>query len=152
MATNSAANAATYDNAPNAALLLRVLLGTAAIAHAGLKIFTFTMAGTIAFYANLGLPAVAAYATVFGELVGGLFLILGIVPRLVAIAQLPILLGAVWVHAGKGWVFNAPNGGWEYPAFWAVTLLVQALLGDGAYALVPTRRLAAVRSAAPVHA
>jgi putative oxidoreductase len=39
------------------------------------------------------------------------------------------------VHAGNGWVFSAPNGGWEYPAFWTVMLFVQALLGDGAYAL-----------------
>ena len=34
--------------------------------------------------------------------------------------------------AGNGWVFSAANGGWEYPAFWTVTLIVQALLfGDG---------------------
>ena len=29
----------------------------------------------------------------------------------------------------------ALNGGWEFPAFWAATLVVQALLGDGAYAV-----------------
>ena len=29
----------------------------------------------------------------------------------------------------------APGGGWEYPVFWTVALIVQALLGDGAYAL-----------------
>ncbi|VBT86271.1 DoxX family protein [Burkholderia pseudomallei] len=29
----------------------------------------------------------------------------------------------------------APHGGWEYPAFWAVTLVVQALVGAGAFAL-----------------
>jgi putative oxidoreductase len=27
------------------------------------------------------------------------------------------------------------GGGWEFPAFWTVTLAVQALLGGGAYAL-----------------
>jgi putative oxidoreductase len=39
------------------------------------------------------------------------------------------------VHAGNGWLFTSPNGGWEYPAFWTVALVVQALLGDGAFAL-----------------
>ena len=48
------------------------------------------------------------------------------------------------VHLGNGWVFSAPNGGWEYPAFLAMASLVQALLGDGAYAWKPVafRRLA----------
>jgi putative oxidoreductase len=53
----------------------------------------------------------------------------------VSLALVPILLGATWVHAGNGWLFSAPNGGWEYPAFWTVALVVQALLGNGAYAL-----------------
>jgi len=47
----------------------------------------------------------------------------------------PILAGATWVHAGNGWVFNAPNGGWEYPVFLISASLAQALLGDGRYAL-----------------
>ncbi|MDB5368147.1 MAG: DoxD-like family protein [Rhodospirillales bacterium] len=147
----SAASSLDEDNAPAAALLLRLLLGVASLAHAGLKLFTFTMAGTIAFYAQLGLPAFAAYATVAGELIGGVFLIAGVLPRLVAVAQLPILLGAIWVHAGNGWVFNAQGGGWEYPAFWAGALLVQGLLGDGLYALMPTRRIA-LRTTQPVPA
>jgi putative oxidoreductase len=53
----------------------------------------------------------------------------------VAIALVPILVGATWVHAGNGWVFSAPNGGWEYPLFLIVASLVQALRGDGRYAL-----------------
>jgi putative oxidoreductase len=39
------------------------------------------------------------------------------------------------VHLPNGWVFSAPNGGWEYPAFLMVASVVQALLGAGAYAL-----------------
>lgn len=31
------------------------------------------------------------------------------------------------------------GGGWEFPAFWTVTLIVQALLGDGAFSLNATR-------------
>ena len=55
--------------------------------------------------------------------------------RIVALALVPVLIGATWVHSGNGWLFTSPNGGWEYPAFWTVALIVQALLGDGAYAL-----------------
>jgi putative oxidoreductase len=73
--------------------------------------------------------------TFAAELVGGILLILGVRTRWVALALVPIMLGATWAHAGNGWVFSAPKGGWEYPAFWTVTLFVQALLGDGAYAL-----------------
>ena len=60
-----------------------------------------------------------------------------------------ILLGATALHAGNGWVFNAPNGGWEYPAFWTVTLVVQALLGPGAFSvgrLLPTSLPGLVRA------
>jgi putative oxidoreductase len=45
------------------------------------------------------------------------------------------MIGATWQHLGNGWVFTAPNGGWEFPAFWTVMLLVQALLGEGRFAL-----------------
>jgi putative oxidoreductase len=70
------------------------------------------------------------------EVLGGIALIFGLWTRLVAVALTPILLGAIFtVHGGAGFFFNNANGGWEYPAFWTVALLVQALLGDGAYAL-----------------
>jgi putative oxidoreductase len=59
----------------------------------------------------------------------------------VSIALLPVLLGALFVHWGSGWVFSSPNGGWEYPAFLAVAAVVQALLGPGKFALqVPIAR------------
>ncbi len=121
--------------APFAALALRTALGTMFIAHALLKVLVFTLPGTVQFFASLGLPAALAYATVAAELVGGVLLVLGVQTRVVALALVPIMLGATWAHAGNGWLFSAPKGGWEYPAFWTVTLFVQALLGDGAYAL-----------------
>ncbi len=112
--------------APYAALALRVSLGVMFIAHALLKLFVFTLPGTVQYFQSLGLPGVLAYVTFGAELVGGLLLILGVQTRAVAAALIPI---------GNGWLFSAPNGGWEYPAFWTVTLAVQALLGAGAYAL-----------------
>ena len=121
-----------------AATVLRLSLGTMFIAHALLKYFVFTLPGTAQFFGSLGLPGALGYATFAAELVGGMLLILGFKTRVVALALVPILLGATWVHAGNGWLFSSPNGGWEYPAFWTVTLIVQALLGDGAYALRPS--------------
>ena len=122
--------------APYAATLLRVSLGAMFIAHSVvLKYLTFTLPGTAQFFQSLGLPAGLAYATFWAELVGGALLVAGVGTRWVALALVPILAGATWVHAGNGWVFNAQNGGWEYPAFLITASLVQALLGDGRYAL-----------------
>ena len=120
-----------------AALLPRVTLGTLFVAHALLKYFVFTLPGTAQFFASLGLPGALGYVTFAAELVGGLMLIAGVKVRAVSLALVPVLLGATWAHAGNGWVFSAPNGGWEYPAFWTVTLVVQALLGAGAFAANP---------------
>ena len=121
--------------APYAATLLRISLGVLALAHGLLKVLVFTPAGTVGFFASLGLPAFLAYLTIGIEVLGGIALIAGVFTRYVALAMIPILLGAVAVHSGAGWVFSNEGGGWEFPAFWAVALGVQALLGDGAFAL-----------------
>ena len=130
-----------------AALLLRVTLGTLFVAHALLKYFVFTLPGTAQFFASLGLPGALGYVTFAAELVGGLMLIAGVKVRAVSLALVPVLLGATWAHAGNGWVFSAPNGGWEYPAFWTVMLVVQALLGAGAFAANPVRPAPALHRA-----
>ncbi|HSA68317.1 MAG TPA: DoxX family protein [Burkholderiales bacterium] len=128
----------TIDNrtAPYAALVLRVSLGVMYIAHSlVLKHFTFTLAGTAQFFESLGLPGALAYVTFWAELIGGVLLVAGVGTRVVALALIPILLGATWVHAGNGWVFSAANGGWEYPAFLIAASLVLALLGNGRFAV-----------------
>ena len=130
-----------------AALLLRLSLGTMFVAHALLKYFVFTLPGTAQFFESLGLPGIFGYATFAAELVGGVLLLAGYRTRVVALALVPVLIGATWAHAGNGWVFNAPNGGWEYPAFWTIALVVQALLGDGAYALGAASREPELRTA-----
>jgi putative oxidoreductase len=56
-----------------------------------------------------------------------LLLVLGIQTRIVALALLPILAGATWVHSGNGWVFENAGGGWEYPLFLIVLNVVVAL-------------------------
>ena len=127
-------------NAAIASLLLRLALGTMFVAHSlVLNFFVFTLAGNAQFFASIGLPATLGHVVFAAELVGGTLLILGVQSRWVALALLPILVGAVWVHAPNGWMFANANGGWEYPAYLVVLSVVQALLGDGAYALSPSR-------------
>ena len=129
------------------ALILRLALGTMFVAHALLKYFVFTLPGTVAFFESLGLPGFFAHLTILAELVGGVLLILGIYARAVALVLVPVLLGATWAHIGNGWLFTNPKGGWEYPAFLTVAALVQALIGDGAFALKPTPSLRTLKTA-----
>lgn len=117
------------------ALVLRLALGAMYLAHGLLKILVFTLPGTAGFFASQGFPAWTAYLVVAAEILAGIALIIGFQVRLVALAGLPILFGALAVHLPNGWVFSAPNGGWEYPAFLIVASIVQALIGAGAYAV-----------------
>lgn len=136
-----ARNGGRTDSPALGLLLLRSALGLMYLAHAGLKLFVFTLPGTAQFFAGVGLPGALAYAVFAAEAVGGVLLLAGVYPRQVALALLPVLLGAAWVHAPNGWVFNAPGGGWEYPAFLAAASLVLWLSGDGALALRRSERL-----------
>ncbi len=133
---------ATQNTQPNtqnvayAALVTRLSLGVMYLAHGLLKLLVFTPAGTVGFFESIGLPGFLAYLTILAEVGGGLLLIAGIGTRLVSAALIPALLGALFlVHADKGWLFSAPGGGWEYPAFLIATSVVAVLLGNGAYAL-----------------
>jgi putative oxidoreductase len=112
--------------------LLRVALGLMFIAHSVLlKYFTFTLAGTAQYFDSIGLPGPLAYVVFALEAIGGVLLVLNIATRWVALALVPVLIGAMWVHLGNGWVFSAPNGGWEYPLFLLVISVVVALQSYG---------------------
>jgi len=124
-----------HQTAPYAALVLRLALGVMFISHALLKIIVFTVPGTVQFFESVGLPGVMAYAVIAVELGAGVLLLAGLATRWVALATVPVLLGAAWVHLPNGWVFSAQGGGWEYPVFLAVAAVVQFLLGDGAFSL-----------------
>lgn len=115
--------------------LLRLGLGVMWISHALLKWFVFTLPGTARFFASVGYPGFLAYPVFAAELLGGLALVLGLYARQVALALVPIMAAAAWVHLPNGWVFTSPNGGWEYPVFLIVASVALWLLGDGALAL-----------------
>lgn len=122
--------------APYAALVLRLGLGAMFIAHALLKIMVFTPAGTVGFFASLGVPGWFAYPDMAAELIGGVMLLAGIQSRIVALVLTPVLIGSiVLVHGANGWLFTNKGGGWEYPLFLTLASIAQALLGDGVYSL-----------------
>jgi putative oxidoreductase len=128
------------SNSDYAALILRLASGALFIAHGLMKVFVFTIPGTVGYFESLGLPGALAYLTILAEVGGGLALILGVATRAVSLALIPVLLGATWVHAGNGWVFSSQGGGWEFPLFWAIVQGAIALLGSGAFALKPSPR------------
>ena len=133
-----------YNNTDFAALILRVGLGTMFVAHGLLKLFVFTLPGTVGFFEQVGFPGWTAYLVASAEIGGGLLLLSGFAVRTVSLALIPVLLGATFVHVGNGWVFSNANGGWEYPAFLTLAVIVQALLGPGKYAFSFTPKTQAV--------
>ncbi|MDZ4137399.1 MAG: DoxX family protein [Erythrobacter sp.] len=130
---------------PLAVTLLRVALGVMFLAHSlVLKLVVFTLPGTAQYFTSINLPGWFAYVVFIAEAVGGTLLILGIQARWVALALVPILVGATWAHWGNGWMFGYENGGWEYPLYLTLLAACQFMLGDGRYALIPSRSVAAL--------
>lgn len=129
--------------APYGILALRVTTGALFLFHGLVKLFVFTPAGTAGYFESIGLPGALGYLTMLVEIAGGLALILGVKARLVSLALVPVLLGAAYFgHGAAGFNWSNPNGGWEYPVMWAVVQGALAALGDGAYALLPSRKSA----------
>ena len=111
-----------------AAALLRVSLGVMYLTHSlVLKLFSYGLAGTAGYFASIGLPPALAYAVFAAEAVGGALLLANVATGWVSLALIPVLAGALWAHAGNGWVFSNTGGGWEYPLFLIVVSVVVAL-------------------------
>ena len=86
--------------APYAALLLRLSLGALFLAHAALKVFVFTPAGTAQFFASVGVPGALAYLVIAAEVLGGIALIIGWQTRYVALA---LIADPVRRHRHRAW-------------------------------------------------
>lgn len=113
--------------------LLRIHFGIILLAHGWLKVYVFTVGGTVGYFASIGLPSIVAYSVIFGELLGGVALILGIQTRLAAFLTVPIVFGAAIMNIGNGWLHSASGGGWEYAASLTVIAISLAITGSGQY-------------------
>jgi putative oxidoreductase len=121
--------------APFAVLLLRTALGLFFLAHGLVKVFVFTIPGFVKFFGSIGYSEPVAYLVLVAELGGGLALIVGLLTRWIALILFAEMIGVIVYHWPNGFAFTSKGGGWEYPAMWAIALLVLSLLGDGPYAL-----------------
>ncbi len=117
------------------AFITRLSLGSVLLSHGLLKVLVFTVPGTVGYFESLGLPAIVAHLTIFGEIFGGAAILLGLYTRLAALLSLPILLGALWAHVGNGWVFSNAGGGWEFPLLLIGLAIAVAIHGNGSFKL-----------------
>jgi len=125
--------------APWGALLLRMTLGSLFIAHLYWK-FAILPGGLDTWWANFaknGYPSITPWYCISAEFVGAILLIPGICTRWVALYALPLVGGAAHFWAfRKGFFFT--GAGAELPVVWSLMLVIQALLGDGPYAVIPS--------------
>lgn len=120
--------------ATTAVTVLRVVAGFILAAHGWQKFNQFTIAGTQASFAQMGVPAAELVAPVVAtlELVGGIALILGALTRVFAALLALDMLGALFlVHAPAG-VFAA-DGGYELVLILAAAAIAIAFFGPGRF-------------------
>jgi len=116
--------------------LLRVVLGLVYIMHAYLALAIFGPSGMVAYQVKNGVPfpEIATWYLILAHGLGGICLVLGIFSRWAALANMPVMLGAiVFVHLKSG--FWAHQGGYEYPLVLLLASLALAMTGGGALTL-----------------
>lgn len=134
---------------PLGATVLRVMLGVVYIAHGYYVYDVITSdALSVMITKRLGLPVgdfITSYL-LLAHVVGGIMLILGVFTRIAAMANLPIMMGAVVLfHFDQGFflrgvIIDAARGkadvaGYEYALFVLAATLAQCFLGTGALGL-----------------
>ncbi|HEY0868048.1 MAG TPA: DoxX family protein [Fimbriimonas sp.] len=109
-------------------LSIRIIVGIIFMAHGAQKLFgAFGGHGLEAVVQQMG-PI--GYLVTIGEFFGGLGLILGLLPRFSALANIVIMIGAiVQVHGKNG--FFAQSGGFEYNLALIGLLLPILIAGPG---------------------
>ena len=120
------------------ATLLRLILGIVYIMHAYLAAVVFGPAGMIAYQAKNGVPfaEIGAWYLILAHGLGGICLVLGLYTRWAALANVPVMLGAVlFVHSKNGFWAHSNPPGYEYALVLLVVSLAVAMIGGGALAL-----------------
>lgn len=112
---------------------LRVMVGLIFAYHGYLKIFGQNgIDGVIEFFGNVGIPLanIAAPLVAYGELLGGIALILGLFTHWVAKLNIIIMLGAIYfVHFANGYL------DYEFQLLILIANLFIATTGAGLYSL-----------------
>lgn len=117
-------------------LVLRVVTGIIFVVHGYDKVVTTGIGNVAGFFAgeNIPLPEISAFLVSYGELLGGIALILGLFTHWIAKLNVIIMLGAIFfVHLAKG--YNILEGGYEYALLILVVNIVIATTGAGKYSV-----------------
>ena len=118
---------------------LRVATGVLLLPHGAQKLFGMFggggLSGTAEFLGKVGYSAPDFLALMIGlvEVVGGLFLALGLWTQPAALAIAIFMANAVLFHLPNGFFWTAK--GFEYPLLWGMLALFFAVKGGGAYSL-----------------
>ncbi len=114
---------------------LRIVLGVVFIAHGAQK-FAQGIPGVAQGFAGMGVPLAEVAAPVVAglELVGGVFLVLGVATRVVGVLlAVDMVVAGLLAHTTAG--FFAQDGGFEYVLVLAVASLAVALTGPGRFSI-----------------
>ena len=123
---------------PYGALVLRLVLGAIYIAHAYLALVVMGPAKAAEFQRamHIPLPEIGVWYLIAAHGLGGILLILGLLVRWAALANIPIMVGALWfVHVQQGFFILDGKNGYEYVLVLLGATIAQALLGAGAFTL-----------------
>jgi len=118
------------------AMVLRVVLGVVYVMHAYMAAFVIGPSGMVGYQTKHGIPfpEIATWYLIAAHGLGGLCLILGLLVRVAALLNVPVMAGAIFfVHLKQG--FFVINGGYEYALVMLGATIAQALLGAGAFTL-----------------
>jgi len=119
-----------------APLVMRLALGAIFAYHGYQKVFVMTVDNVAIFLGNLSIPFALpmAYILSYGELIGGVLLIVGLFTHW--ISKFNIIIAAVafyTVHMSKG--FSIQNGGYEFIMLIGAVAISLMITGAGKYSL-----------------
>ncbi|MDK8244342.1 DoxX family protein [Corynebacterium sp. UMB10321] len=115
-----------------ALLVIRAVLGIVFVARGYQRWFELGMRRTAEDFAAIGVPqpTLSAYLAGFVELVGGAFLVIGLLTTIVAsVLALLAVAATYFVHLSNG--FFVADGGIEYTMVLAAALFVVIVFGPG---------------------
>ena len=112
---------------------MRLMVGVVFIYHGFAKVSDIS--STAGFFSQIGLThPLLPYLAGYGELLGGIFMILGLWLRYTSVVLVIIMAVAIeTVHIHNG--FNIMKGGYEYALTLLVTSLAIGMIGAGKYSI-----------------
>ena len=114
---------------PIAYPLIRFIAGAMMIPHGYGKVFG-GIEGTAKFFSNVGLEPALILAWYVGllELVGGAFIAIGFLTRLISLQMIGLLaVTTFYIHLPSGFLWI--KGGYEYPLFWMIIMIAITIKG-----------------------